>query len=132
MPVLPFIPPSFPPGISCPSNVLMHTQVQDELKDIIKKNPAARVQLRSQLNARLEFLSNNLGQETRHKWFEHLKDAAPYKSIRFAHVKLLDNLRILYCISNQTAYLLIAFTEQNTSDYTHALSIAEHRAAGIP
>lgn len=121
----------FPPGIACPSNVLMHLSAQEELRDIISKNPRAKAQLKSKLNSRLLFLSKNLGRETQHReWFEHLKDAE-YKSMRFANVKLLDNLRILYGIANDKAYLLVAFTEQNTSDYKRALRVAKNRAEGI-
>ena len=122
----------FPPGVSCPPNVLMHKDAQDELQDIVKQNPQARMQLKSRLNAQLSYLSQNLGQETKHQeWFEHLKNEAPYKSMRFAHVKILSNLRIIYGVANEKAYLFVAFTEQNTSDYKRALGVAKHRAKGI-
>ena len=131
LPVLPFIPPSFPPGISCPSNILMHKDAQEELQDIIKQNPAAKGQLKTKLNQRLSYLSQNLGQETKHtEWFEHLEDAS-YKSMRFANVKLVNNLRILYGIANEKAYLLVAFTERNSGDYKRALRVAENRAKGV-
>ena len=90
------------------------------------------MQLKSRLNAQLNYLSQNLGQETKHQeWFEHLKNEAPYKSMRFAHVKLLSNLRIIYGIANEKAYLFVAFTERNTNDYKRALRVAKNRADGI-
>lgn len=121
----------FPPGVSCPSNILMHSSAQEELQYIVRRNPQSRAQLKSKLNGRLTYLSQNLGRETQHsEWFEHL-EGVPYKSMRFAHVKLLGNLRIIYGIANEKAYLLVAFTEQNASDYDRALRVAKHRAEGV-
>lgn len=121
----------FPMGVICPPSILMHVDAQEELKDIIKQNPAARGQLKTKLNQRLLYLSQNMGQETKHtEWFEHLENAS-YKSMRFANVKLVNNLRILYGIANKRAYLLVAFTEQNAGDYKRALRVAENRAKGV-
>lgn len=109
----------------------MHLSAQNELRDIIKQNTKAKAQLKAKLNSRLLFLSQNLGRETQHReWFEHL-ESVPYKSMRFANVKLLGNLRILYGIADEKAFLLVAFTEQNASDYDRALRIARNRADGI-
>lgn len=99
--------------------------------DLVKKNPSSKALLRSQLDRRLNYLSQNMGKETFHnEWFEHL-EGSTYNSMRFVHVKLLNNLRIIYGIANSKAYLLVAFTEQNSSDYTRPLKIAKHRAVGI-
>lgn len=77
------------------------------------------------------FLSQNLGREIMHlEWFEPLKNSS-YRSMRFAHVKLLNNLRIIYCIAHEKAYLLVAFKEHNSGDYTRALGIAKNRADQI-
>lgn len=121
----------YPPGLTSPSNILIHHQAQTELMDLVKQNPQTKTLLRTQFGRRLDYLSQNLGRETQHdEWFEQLK-GVPYKSMRFAHVKLLSNLRIIYGIADNKAYLLVAFAERNSSDYTRALKAAERRAAGI-
>ena len=131
MPESDFASLQFPPGVSCPSNVLIHGLAVRELTDIVQQNPAARVQLKAKLNARLSFLSQNLGREIMHlEWFEPLKNSS-YRSMSFAHVKLLNNLRIIYCIAHEKAYLLVAFKEHNSGDYTRALGIAKNRADQI-
>ena len=131
LPVLPFVSPSFPPGMKNYPNILAHELVEKELKELIDENPEALAQLESNYEKRLDFLSRNLGRETAHTWFEFLEGSS-YKSMRFVKVKLLKNLRILYGIADNKAYLLVAFTEKRRkSDYAHALKIAENRAKGI-
>ncbi len=125
---LQFFPPSFPIGIGCHSNVLAHPMVEEELKAFYEQRPDWVGCLCAAYRQRLLFLSEHIGQETKHRqWFEMLKDAKPYRSMRFNHVKLVDNLRIIYCVKDDKAYLLVAFKEKKKSDYDAAIELAKKR-----
>lgn len=81
---------------------------------------------------RLEYLSDHLGSEYVHPWFEMLQQNAPYRAMRFCKVKFLGNLRILYCVADHCAWLLTAFQEKKTgTDYQRPLEIAKQRVSEL-
>ena len=90
------------------SNVVMHSECQKEIIQLVQENeiPSFVASYRQ----RVGYLSQNLGRETFHReWFEVLKKAQGLRAIRFVSIR---NLRILYLLENNKAYLLLAFEER--------------------
>ncbi len=90
------------------SNVVMHSECRAALIQLIHMDevPAFVASYRQ----RVGYLSQHLGKETFHlKWFEVLTKAHGLRSIRFV---MFRNLRILYILENNKAFLLLAFEER--------------------
>ena len=90
------------------SNVEIHFECRAELERLIQNNEIP--EFIADYKARIDFLSQNIGHETMHrKWFEALKKAHGLRSIRFMKFR---NLRILYALEDNKAFLLLAFEEK--------------------
>ena len=91
------------------SNVAMHRECQAELGNLIHENELPDFIAAYEL--RIDFLSRNLGKEAMYhpKWFEVLKKA---HGLRSRHFMKFRNLRILYMIEDDKAFLLLAFEER--------------------
>lgn len=89
-------------------NVKMHHDCYEDLEKLIHDDE--KPDFIAAYTLRINFLSQNIGKETLyHKsWFEVLKKVQGMRSIRFMKFR---NLRILYMIEEEKAYLLLAFEE---------------------
>lgn len=89
-------------------NVMMHMDCRTELSRLIQ--PGEIPDFIAAYRQRLDFLSQHMGEETVHRsWFEVLKKAHGLRSVRFMKFR---NLRILYMLEDEKAYLLLAFEER--------------------
>lgn len=128
MPVLNYAPPSFPGGIPYYHDIYIHRLAEKELRSYYEGDALKEAVLLSNLKQRLQYLHDHMGMEFTHKqWFEVPKKQKPFRFIRFNRIKLLDNLRIIYCVVDNRAYLLSVFCEKRTSDYDSALELAKAR-----
>lgn len=114
--------------------VLMHIKCEDELKVLIEES-GKKVKFAAQFNQRLSFLVQNGANAVKHtSWFEVLKNEQGISAIRFISI---DNIRILYVLQHEKAYLLHSFKETskpNSKDakgYRHACEIAKKRIEEI-
>ena len=90
------------------SNVLMHSECRTELIKLIHESEIPG--FIAAYEKRIDYLSQHLGKETLHRrWFEVLKTAKGLRSIRYMSFR---NLRILYMVEGDKAYLLLAFEER--------------------
>ena len=91
------------------SNVVMHSECREELIQLIHEDELPS--FLASYEQRIGFLSQHLGMETVYhsKWFEVLKKA---KGLRSVHFVTFRNLRILYIVENNKAFLLLAFEER--------------------
>ena len=122
---------SVPQGVLQPNNIVIHQKAEEELASLVNAfDKPVRIQFRAAYDKRLEFLSQHLNFETEYtEWFEFIQP--PLKSMRFRSLKL-NNIRILYCIVNDKAFLLTAFKEKRTkSDYRRAIETAQARLKDI-
>jgi len=108
------------------SNVKLHSECEAEIIQLIHKNEVPA--FIASYNQRVKFLSEHLGQEIIHKsWFEILKKTQGLRSIRFMKFR---NLRILYALENEKAFLLVAFEERQghrNTEYAPYIDIAQKR-----
>ncbi len=109
------------------SNVLMHFDCRADLAALIHNNEIPG--FIAAYNLRIDFLSQNLGKETVYhpSWFEVLKKA---QGLRSVHLVKFRNLRILYAVENDIAYLLLAFEERQghrNTEYTGYIAPALKR-----
>ena len=109
------------------SNILMHDDCRTELIKLIQENE--RPDFIASYKTRIDFLSKNIGNETvlHRKWFEVLKKAKGLRSIRFMKFR---NLRILYTVEQDKAFLLLAFEEaqgHENTEYKHFIGPALKR-----
>lgn len=109
------------------SNILMHDDCRTELNKLIQANE--RPDFIASYKLRIDYLSQNLGNETvfNRKWFEVLKKAKGLRSIRFMKFR---NLRILYTVEQNKAFLLLAFEEaqgHRNTEYKHFIAPALQR-----
>lgn len=82
------------------------------------------------LDRRLRYLDENIENPYRHiQWFERLDET--YSAMRFNSIKILGNLRIIFCIIEDKAFLLSAFQEKKKSDYRLALEVCKGRIEDI-
>ena len=90
-------------------NIKMHHDCYEDLVRLIHDNE--KPDFIAAYTSRINFLSQNIGKETLyHKaWFEVLKNAQGLRSIRFMKFR---NLRILYIVEEEKAFLLLAFEER--------------------
>ncbi len=109
------------------SNVVIHATCQEELKQLIRTTDEMAAFIAS-YRQRVGYLSQHLGEETFHtKWFEILSKADGLRSIRFMTFK---NLRILYMLESNKAFLLLAFEERQghrRTEYANYISPALKR-----
>ncbi|MBO4484431.1 MAG: hypothetical protein J5738_03490 [Lachnospiraceae bacterium] len=89
-------------------NVHIHKECKQELELLVQKeNIPAFIKA---YQDRIAYLSQNIGKETFHRqWFEILKGTKGLRAIRFLRIQ---NIRILYIVDGNNAYLLLAFEER--------------------
>ena len=108
------------------NSIFAHKSAIDEMNGFFKNNQ----NLFSLLDKRLIYLDEHIDNPYQHReWFERLDFT--YSSMRFNRMKILGNLRIIFCIVDFDAYLLYAFQEKNKSDYRKALEISRVRIKDI-
>ena len=91
------------------SKVVMHLECRAELEELIQQEEIPA--FLAAYEQRIGFLEQNLGKETiKHPaWFEVLKKAQGLRSLHFV---VFRNLRILYMVEKNQAFLLLAFEEK--------------------
>lgn len=109
------------------SNVVMHSECYMDLVKLIHENE--KPEFIASYELRISYLSQNLGKETvyHRAWFEVLKKA---KGLRSIHFVVFRNLRILYMIENEKAFLLLAFEERQghkNTEYSKNIDLALKR-----
>ena len=109
------------------SNVVMHSECRMELVKLIHESEIP--DFLAAYEQRINFLSQNLGKEAlfHRSWFEVLKNA---KGLRSIHFMVFRNLRILYMVENNKAFLLLAFEERQghkRTEYTNYIDPALKR-----
>lgn len=104
----------------------MHNACVDDLMAILSKSDIPAFQ--AAYEDRINYLSHNLGKEQSHrKWFEILRGTDGLRSMRFVSI---HNIRILYIIINDKAFLLLAFEERQghrKSEYSNYIKAAFER-----
>ena len=87
--------------------VKIHMRCEEEINGLIQESETDL--FIADYEVKIKFLSEHMGQETVHKWFEQLKKAQGLRSI---HMVKFHNMRILYMLEKGVAYLLLAFEEK--------------------
>ena len=112
---------------------LIFPACQQELIDLLPDNKQ-KTTLKKQMKKRLAFYESNRDSFWQHRgYFEQVKKADAEKglpalfSFRFNQVSDLNNLRILFVLNDHRMVLITAFFEKRTSDYHHAIAVAQER-----
>lgn len=108
-------------------NVVIHEECRNDIERLL--SPEDIPAFIASYAARIEFLSLNIGRETflHRSWFEVLKCSGGFRSIRFVSIR---NLRILYAIEKDIAYLLLTFEEKSghrNTEYAKYIDVAKKR-----
>lgn len=115
--------------------ILMHYECENELRSILEKS-GKKPRFKAAFKARLDFLVQHwaIAPTLHHQWFEVLLGKQGISSMKFINI---DNIRILYILKGNTAFLLYAFKETSTAtsddpkSYKHACEIASTRIVDI-
>lgn len=106
---------------------LMHIQCEDELRDIAQHSGNIR-KLRANFKTRLKYLKDHWEKAVEHhEWFEKLSHE---KSLYSLHIATVNNLRILYVLHDDQAWLLCAFAEKSRTkrdSYQRYIPVAQKR-----
>lgn len=106
---------------------LIHPDCESELRDIAERSGNKR-KLRSNFKMRMNFLREHWEKAVvHHEWFEKLSYE---KELYSLHIASVNNLRILYVLHGDQAWLLCAFAEKKDSKqarYERYIPIAKGR-----
>lgn len=101
------------PEAFCFPRIRIHQKCQQELKDLIDKS-GKKGRFKARYKNRLDYLHKNGREAIQHpSWFEDLKHE---KELYSLHLDDIDNVRILYMISEEKIYLLCAFKEKKKAN----------------
>ncbi len=120
----------FPDGMDRFRGVLIHKDADAELRAIYEnKLGSVQAKLAANLNVRLHYLIDHMGQEIQHKeWFEVLKGIRPtLRSMKLKLAAPIGNLRLVYTLRENRAVILACFIEKSREDYRKGIESAQRR-----
>lgn len=106
---------------------LMHIECENELRDIVQHSGNIR-KLRTHFKSRLNYLREHWENAVQHdEWFEKLSHE---KDLYSLHIASVNNLRILYVLRGNEAWLLCCFAEKSRGkrdSYKRYIPVAQKR-----
>ena len=106
---------------------LMHIQCEHELRDIVQRSGDIR-KFRAHFRNRLKYLRDHWDNAINHQeWFEKLSHE---KDLYSLHIASVSNIRILYVLRGNQAWLLCSFAEKSRTkrdSYKRYIPVAQKR-----